>query len=136
MATTGQMNGTDLLAYVGGVAVGQSKDFSISIDSDMIDATTKDSNKWKEFLAGDKGWTADVEALVDFAQSEGFSECFSDVTNGTKITVKFGTEVTGDARWTGDAYVSNLSLNAPMNDVVSYSFSLQGTGSLTEETVS
>ena len=135
MATTGKMNGTNLLAYVNGVAVGQSKSFTINLNQELIDATTKGSGGWKDHLAGLKDWSADIEALVDFGQSEGLSECFSDVTNGTSLTVKFGTEVTGDSRWTGTAYVSNLSWSAPMEDVVTYSFSVTGSGALSEETV-
>jgi predicted secreted protein len=129
------MNGTDLLIYVGGVAVGHSTSSSININADMIDATTKGSAGWKDVLPGLKDWSMDVEGLVDYGQVEGFSECFANVANGTQIVAKFGTEVTGDVRYTGNAYVSSLSQSAPMEDVVTYSFTLTGDGALAEETV-
>ena len=57
MATVGKVDGTDVLLYIDSVAVAHSTSCTVSLDIDMIDATTKDSAGWKENLEGNKGWT-------------------------------------------------------------------------------
>lgn len=135
MATTGKFNGTDILVYVDGVAVAHATSHTLNVNAEMIDATTKSSAGWKDILPGLRDWSIDAEGLVAYDATEGVEELYADITGRTQVTVKFTTEVTGDARWTGSAYVSSMSLSAPMEDVVSYSISFAGDGALTLETV-
>lgn len=135
MATTGKFNGTSLLVYVDGTAVAHATSHTLNVSADMIDATTKSSAGWKDILPGLREWSIDAEGLVAWDATEGVEEAFADITGRTQVVVKFSTEVTGDARFTGSAYVSQCNISAPLEDVVSYSISFAGDGALTLETV-
>ena len=118
-----------------GVAIGLCTSHSLNVNADMIDATTKSSGGWKDVLPGLKDWSIDFDGLIDWSETENFSQAFADLSGGTKVTLKFSTEVTGDKRYTGDAYISSLSASAPMEDVVTFSGTFTGTSTLSEETV-
>ena len=135
MATSGSFNGTQMLLYIDGVAVGAATSHTLNVNAEMIDATTKSSAGWKDVLPGLRDWSMDTENLVQFDATEGIDESFADLGARTQVVLKFSTEVTGDSRWTGSAYVTSISINAPMEDVVSYSMSFAGDGALTLETV-
>ena len=136
MATTGIINGTDLVIYIGSDVIGHSTSHALSIAHDPRDATTKDSSGWRDLLEGLRNWSTSGEGLVAFDADYGFTELFTLITNRTTVTVKFSTEVTGDAYWTGDAYLTSLDQDSPTEDNVSMSYTLEGTGALTEATVS
>ena len=135
MATSGKFNGTNILVYNNGVAVAHATSHTLNFNAEMIDATTKSSAGWKDHLPGLRDWSIDCEALVAFDASEGIEELFTDYTGRTQLTVKFSTEVTGDTRWTGSAYISTGSINAPLEDVTSFSVTFTGSGALTAETI-
>lgn len=133
--TTGIVNGTDLLLYVGGTAVAHSKSHTLSVSHEPRDATTKDSNGWDESLEGMRSWSIDGEALQAFDANYGHSDLLALITTRTKVTVKFSTEVTGDSYWTGEAWLTACELEAGTEESASYSFSFKGTGALSENTV-
>jgi len=135
MATTGKFNGTDILVYVDGVAVAHATSHTLNISANMIDATTKGSAGWTDVLPGLRDWSIDCEGLVAYDAAEGFDEAFDDLSARTQVVVKFSTEETGDTRYTGNAYVSDLSQSAPLEDVVSMSLTFNGDGALSKETV-
>lgn len=135
MATTGKFNGTDILVYVDGVAIAHATSHTLNVNMEMIDATTKSSGGWKDVLPGLRDWSIDCEGMIAWDATEGFSEAFADLSARTQVTLKFSTEVTGDDRYTGTAYITSLSASAPLEDVVTYSLSFAGDGALTKETV-
>ena len=135
MPSAGKLNGTNLLVYVNGVAVAHATSHTLNVNAEMIDATTKSSAGWKDVLPGLKDWSIDCEGIVAWDATEGVSQAFADITGRTQVTVKFSMEVTGDKRYTGLAYVSTLSMSAPLEDVITYSLSFAGDGAITEETV-
>ena len=135
MPSAGKLNGTNLLVYVNGVAVAHATSHTLNVNAEMIDATTKSSAGWKDVLPGLKDWSIDAEGIVAWDATEGVSQAFADITGRTQVTVKFSMEVTGDKRYTGLAYVSTLSMSAPLEDVITYSLSFAGDGAITEETV-
>lgn len=144
MATTGLMNGTLVSLYkdVSGVltkfANGTSADFSIT--KDTIDATNKDGGTYKEFLVGLTSWTMNFEGLYEedgsVATGQSAKEVLADLMTGALITVVMTTNVTGDMKLSGSALLTNFAWNAPVNDVSTFTCSLQGSGTLTVGTVS
>ena len=144
MATTGLVNGTLVSIYkdVSGtltkIANGTSADFSIT--KDTIDATNKDGGSYKEFLVGLTSWTMNFEGLYeeDGSVSTGQSakDIVTDLMAGTLVTVAMTSNVTGDMKLTGSALLTNFAWNAPVNDVSTFTCSLQGSGTLTIGTVS
>jgi len=131
MATTGLVNGTLISIYkdVAGTLtkIANATSHSIDISKDMIDVTNKDSAGAKEFIAGEYGYTLNVEGI--------FEEDASVSTQGTSVTVVMTTNSSGDQKLTGAAFFSSLSLSAPNNDKATFTGTLQGTGALTIGTV-
>ena len=78
MATTGPVNGTLIAIYkdVAGTLkkIANATSNSIDISKDMIDVTSKDSAGAKEFIAGEYGYTLNVEAIFEDYSSVGASQ--------------------------------------------------------------
>ena len=112
----------------------RSNDLSLSVD--MIEITTKDSNKWKEYLAGQKGGTVSVEQLYDPTATTGsISHAFADLVAGTKLVIAWGGVVATETYYECDGFISSLSISGPDNDAASYSVEVQLTGAVTSKTV-
>ena len=142
MATTGLVNGTLIALYkdVAGtltkVANATSSDFELTRDT--IDATNKDGGQYKEFLVGLAGWTMNAEGIFEedgSATGVSAKDLLDDVIAGTAITVVMTSNVSGDLKVTGSAVITSFAWNAPVNDVATFSVSLQGSGALTVGTV-
>ena len=138
MATTGLVNGTLVSLYkdVSGVltkfANGTSADFSIT--KDTIDATNKDGGAYNEFLVGLTSWTMNFEGLYEEDGSvtgQSPKEVLADLMTGALISVVMTSNVVGDLKLSGSALLTNFAWNAPVNDVSTFTCSLQGSGTLT-----
>jgi predicted secreted protein len=106
----------------------------------MIDVTNKDSAGAKEFIAGEYGYTLNVEGIFEedasvSASGLSYKDLLTDLLAGTSVTVVMTTDSTGDQKLTGSAFFSSLSLSAPNNDKATFTGTLQGTGALTIGTV-
>jgi TP901-1 family phage major tail protein len=144
MATTGPVNGTLISIYkdVAGALkkIANATSNSIDISKDMIDVTSKDSAGAKEFIAGEYGYTLNVEAIFEDdasvgASQQSFKDLATDLLAGTLLTIVMSSNVTGDEKYSGTAFFTSLSLSAPNNDKATWTGTLQGSGALTIGTV-
>ena len=145
MATTGLVNGTLVALYkdtgtppLVKVANLTSTDFELS--KDTIDATNKDGGNYKEFLVGLSSWTMNAEGIFEEDASVGTSsisakDLLDDMVAGTALTVVMTSDSSTDLKLSGTAIITSFAWNAPVNDVSTFSVSLQGTGDLTVGTV-
>jgi TP901-1 family phage major tail protein len=138
MATTGLVNGTLVALYkdVAGtptkIANLTSTDFELS--KDTIDATNKDGGSYKEFLVGLSGWTMNAEGIFEedgSATGVSAKDLLDDIIAGAPITAIMTSNVADDLKLSGLAIITSFAWNAPVNDVSTFSVSLQGTGALT-----
>lgn len=129
------INGNLLIVASGGNAYGCQTSGTLNFDSDMLETTCKSNAPNRTFIPGLINATVDVGGFYDPAATEGVSEIFSDITNGTLVSVRFGQTGTSETFYQGDAYVSNLSITGDINDPANYSATLQFTGAVTEGTV-
>ena len=143
-ATEGVINGTKIGIYAAGTKVAYATSASISSNQSLRDTTTKDSGAWRGQAEGLRDWEASVEGMVIFtddASGSGIAgltvdEVFATyMTTRTKFTLKFSTAETGDFEWSGDAYLTSLSMDAPTEDSSTWSASFGGTGELTKATI-
>ena len=140
--TTGLVNGTLVALYkdVSGtptkIANLTSTDFELS--KDTIDATNKDGGSYKEFLVGLSGWTMNAEGIFEedgSATGVSAKDLLDDIIAGDPITAVMSSAETGDLKLSGLAVITSFAWNAPVNDVSTFSVSLQGSGALTVGTV-
>ena len=142
MATTGVINGQLFAVYAAGTKIAYATSASISMNHNLRDTSTKDSSGWRDQMEGQRDWEVSCEGMLIFAESGGaiagltMDELYSTyIETRTEFTLKFSTEVTGDLRWTGQAWMTSLSADAPNEDSSTWSASFSGTGALTQETI-
>ncbi len=135
MATTGKVNGTLLRVYVGGTAVSNTTSASIEFSMSGRDTTTKDSAGWKEIMEGLREWSISGDYLFAEDASYAYSDLFALMSGRTSVTLVFSSDVSGDLKYTGTAYLTSLSKEAPMEETASGSYTFEGTGALIESTI-
>ena len=108
------------------------KNWSLELSLDTLE-TTALGDDWKNYITGLKEWSAssegDYEVPVDTEGQKALQAAF---LNGTTVTVKL--YVDGTNYYQGEAYINSLSIEDPVDDVVSISIEFTGTGALTFET--
>ena len=125
------IKGNDLEVYIGGTLVGKATSATLNINSNLLDASTKESAGWIAQCAGQKSWDVSSEMLVDFSLSYGVSELYTAFVAGTEVTLLFGEGTGAVAKFEGSALVSSISINAANEELATVSASFNGTGSLT-----
>ena len=130
MATTGKINGTDWLLYVGGIAITHSTSCSIDLVMATVPATTKDSAGWDENLASVRSWSGSADAAIALDATYGIDELYGLINSQASATVKFATADATDRFFSGTARITGLSANAGQEELASYSVSFVGTGKL------
>lgn len=129
-------DGKKFVMQFGGVAITARTTGSMQMDADMLDATTADSVKFKEFIAGEANCTLSVGGLYDPEAVEGTSEAIAYIMAGTELTWYWGEITAGATYWTGQALISSVSVTGDKNTLAGYSISIQNTGDPEEKTVS
>ena len=133
MATTGIINGTSILVYVGSTALMHSTSGTLTLNMDTRDATTKESGGWKDILEAGRNWTMEAEGLYALDSSnKDWQDLFSSMNARTTVSLEFKTSDAADTYYSGTAYITSISQEAPTEDNVSYSVSFEGTGTLSE----
>lgn len=134
----GLINGTNLTIKVGGVPLLKATSASLDLSVDLPDATTKDSAGWSEFFAGVRSWTLSSDGLVDYTTASAVEtdELVAMLIARSAVTVEFSTSTSGDMKLSGSAFISSISQTADMESPAGFSVSFQGTGALTQGTVS
>jgi hypothetical protein len=102
-------------------AVAGIKSWTLDRSIDMLDTTDFGSSGDKEYIAGLKGWAGTFEGLKDGAP----------LGLGTTVSLALYESSAGGQVWSGTAYLNNQTINTPVDGLVSYTYSYQGTGSIT-----
>lgn len=114
------------------VAMDYSKGWNLSVTLDMADAS-RVGQSWKEALPGQAGWNGSFEAefVAGNTEQKAFFDNLVTATPGTKLTdVKFLLDASTNA-YTGNIFITGISINATMGGVVSATINFQGDGALT-----
>ncbi len=133
--------GIDILIKVNDTVVALQKGASLNRSAETIDVTTKTSYGWKEFISSLKEWSIECDGLYTLptaSGTSGFRELENAFVNSIAVTVEFaliddtGLTVGDTSGFTGEAYIVDFPIEAPMDDAVTFSVTLQGTGALSE----
>lgn len=117
---------------------------SVQIDGETIDTSNKMSGRWNSNLAGKNGYTISTDAL--FTQATGlysFDSLMEKMIEGGKLEWVIGKAKdykTGDydldeskPHYTGEGFVTSLSLNAGNGEVANCSITITGSGAIVHE---
>jgi predicted secreted protein len=131
------LNGSDILLYDAdsNFPLMCQTNVTITLNDAMIDATCKQSAGYSVSLPGLRDFAFTADALVDFNEGvsdTGITTLFAAYDARTPINILISNPVLATAYYTGLAYVDSIEVNAPMEDVVSYTVSFTGTYSITD----
>ena len=135
--------GNDLMFFMGTTSgtsaqVAFSKNASLDIETDVMEASSKESGNSKEYIAGRTGWNGSTDGLVAYntTGATALTPETIDSYRGATVYVKFGfkkadgTLDTAKKYYAGKAILKTISINASENELTKYTISLQGTGDL------
>lgn len=120
--------GLDLLAIAG------QQGLTINRSADSIEVTSKDTvGGWKSKMAGMKEWSIDNDGLyvANHASHKALSEAFD---SGDLVCLKVINQKEKKGMFGGLAILTDYSLEAPYDDAMTYSISLEGNGALVDLT--
>ena len=137
-ASTSVMNSTDVVIMVASEIVGKMTSASLSVTMATRDISTKDSAGWMEVLEGQKSWTLSGEGLVVYNNTGKATpdDIYTYLSNRTAVAIEFGSETTDEKYYSGSGFFTEFSTDAGVEDNATFSFSFQGTGTLTQGTQS
>lgn len=109
--------------------IGGQRGGTLSRKADSIDASHKGSGGWKSTLQGLKEWSIDLDTLV-MPNDEGLQVINQAYLDSQTIHLKF--EYPDKSYMVGWASITEMSLEAPHDDVATYKGSLNGVGPLSD----
>ena len=116
-------------ARLGANTIAEVTSWNIDISADMLDSTSLGDN-WREFIAGLNGATGSVEVKWDIpTDTLGQAALQTAMLNNTTVTLDLYVNAT--KYYTGTAYISSLSVEDPVEDIVTATFEAQFTGAVT-----
>lgn len=133
--TQGVVNGNVLLLFINGDPVACSTNVEISYTNELIEVTCKDNDGAKQYLLGSGDWTLTCDFFWKFDAAFGADELWDLALNKTECEASFSNENAGDFRLVGDALITSINGVAPLNNGVTCSVTLQGTGPLRKEVI-
>ena len=141
-AQDGQLNGTELGVYVGGVLVAYSTNATLNVNHSTRSTTSKESGGWEDNMEGLRNWDVSCDALYAWLDPAGTAisnKTLSDLFTGylatrTSFDLTFGntSATAGNTKYTGTAWLTSASLTAPLEDTSTFSVSFQGSGPLVQ----
>ena len=107
--------------------IAHSTSASISFNNDLRDITSKDSGGYQENAGGLRSFELSSDALQDINADLDFKEFYDDVHERNEVIVRFAERDSG-VKWEGSGFISSLSMDAGVEENVTYSVSITGTG--------
>jgi predicted secreted protein len=139
MASVGAVIGNEMGIYmnVDGamrlIAAGTGASFTA--DRQVIDVTSKNNGGARAIKMGGKSVNFTFNGNISFDETtsttHGYDKMLDAWNNATSVTVRFSTNVVGDKYIQCTAYIANISGEAPVNAVGTYTLSIDSTGDIT-----
>ncbi len=134
--TAGIINSTMGGLYIGAAKVTHLTNVSLDVSMETRDTTTKDSAGYAEKLEGLRSWSGSADAFFAEDATYGEADIITLWAARTPVVIKvLSSEVVGDSRFTGTAYITGYSKSGGVEDNITYSLTLEGTGVLTREVI-
>ena len=136
-ARTGYCNGSDMLVYVGGKAVGHCTSHTATFNSETKDRAVKpvasaslSAGLWKGKTVTGLSISISAEGLVHYDETEsGFKELLAAWKTGAPVTVKCMERATDNEPYLeGSFVITSLERTDPAQDDSTYSIQLENNG--------
>ena len=145
MATTNNVKGNLLGLYIstdGGTnytLVGSATSCTLSINNDTLDVTKKSASGNRELMYGLQTATVTAEGFVKYDDTQGSEQLRTvalTASDDSNYLVRFSTGVAGDKEVYFNAIITSFEETAAVNEIATYSITLESAGAITEGTVS
>lgn len=137
MATSGVLNGTDFRIWVSGEAIGYSTSCSLSMSAELRETIHKDNpgSGWRTFTVGQKSASITVDAFYNTDANSAYTnrkdpdDVASLFINETQFEWQFRA-ASGDDLYSGSGYVTEMSIDSPVEDNATYSLTIEVNGAV------
>lgn len=147
MSKATEVLGNDLMLFADGKTIALATSHTFKASTEITDTSNKDTGRWGAGIPGKKSWEMTSENTYGVevgTTQQSYDKLFEMWTNDTKVKVNFGIPSNADAAgempdggWTlpegsyeGEAYITNIDLNAPDGQEASFSITLRGVGAI------
>lgn len=118
------------------VPVGETRDATLTVNQEEIDATSFDSIGWMENIVGLLSWEMSMESLYVYG-NEGQTELEDSLLGGQVVGWRFLPKVqAGNKGYQGQGFATSYEVNIPVDDAVTLSLDIKGSGYLETYTAS
>jgi hypothetical protein len=98
------------------------KSWTLDYNADLYETTNFDDSGYRTYITGFTGWSGSYECNCSTANSA--------VPGSTgEIVLMSSTESEGS--WRGDVYITGMTVNVPVDGLVTQNYTFQGSGALT-----
>ena len=142
--TAGNIKGNLLGLYIstdGGTTytlVGSATNCTLSISNETLDVTKKSANGDRALIYGLQTATITAEGFVKFDDSQGSQQMRTvalSASDDTNYLARFSSGSTGDQEVYFNAVITSFEETAAVNEMATYSITLESTGAITEATI-
>jgi predicted secreted protein len=112
----------------GSTALGGARTDNLNINNEMVDITDKSDVAWRTLLP-DVG-VRSVDADVEFVLKDGTLLALA-VGAGSALLEGYTVEITGIGDFTGNFFLSNVTLGSPMADTITGTATINSSGQIT-----
>ena len=130
MATGEVVVGYNVLVSFNG-AIAAQRGASVKFNGDVIDVATKDSEWWKEFIAGLKDWTVDCNGLYAVTGGAGAALAGEFLNQGgtpPSVTITVQDSQTSLMLIEGSAIIKSIDIAAAYTEGSTFTAAFQGSG--------
>lgn len=129
--TTSSVLGISMSLTIEGSTVAENQDYTLTLNQTNVDVTSRDSSYWRELLSSTRDWSIDGSGLYISTNvaKKILMYHYSDKSPDTLTVVL--TLADGTITVSGEARLSSLSMAGPHADPATWTFTLEGTSTLT-----
>ena len=131
------LSGIDVILKVNAIPIGCAQKIDLDLKTATSSAACRASGGWEDTVAGRHSWTASTDVLyrissgTDVPLNVTAAQLIALEIARTVVAVEFGSAVSGDTKYTGNAIITGVKVSAGLDGAATASVSLQGTGPLT-----
>ena len=142
------INGTSIAVFLDGEMAALSTSLSWQVEHKVRDTSCREGNSWATFMPGHRQWSASCENMVAFKNSAG--DPYSAITGYMALNTMFANYIRnqqrlriiittstldpGNVKFTGEAYVTGITIDTPNEDSSTFTLSLAGCNDLHQTT--
>lgn len=115
---------------IGAVTVAEVKSWKLDIEVDLPESTNFDTNGWRTYVSGLKGWAGSFELEWKVSTDPTGQKALQDAALGG-TTAALVLDVNGTNNYAGTAFIKKQGIETPVDGIVTGTFDYQGTAALT-----